>query len=95
MSNLVNNLAKGFRKIKCENERDNNAKRLKLHTKIATAFLNTPNVRDNLIEYKCVCSNKNYQKEFDENLNRFLIHTNLCNHDINKFILLLRKGACP
>ena len=95
LSNLVNNLAEGFHKIKCKNEHDNNAKRLELHTKIATAFLNTPNDRDNLIEYKCVCSNKNYQKEFDENLNRFLIHTNLCNHDINKFILLLQKGVYP
>ena len=54
LSNLINNLAEGFHKIKCKNEHDNNAKRLELHAKIATAFLNTPNVRDNLIEYKCM-----------------------------------------
>ena len=27
-------------------------------------------VKDNLIEYKCLCWNKNYQKNFDENLKK-------------------------
>ena len=37
-----------------------NAEHVELHKKIATAFFN-------LIEYKCLCCNKNYQ-QFDENL---------------------------
>ena len=35
------------------------------------------NLKDDLIEYKCLCCNKNYQHKFDEKLKeRFLIHTN-------------------
>ena len=44
------------------------------------------NFRDNLIEYKCLCCNKNYQYKFDEKLKEFP------NHDNNKVILLLRKA---
>ena len=27
------------------------------------------NVKDDLIEYKCLCCNNNYQQKFDEKLN--------------------------
>ena len=44
------------------------------------------------MENKSLCCNKNYQKKFDENLKmRFANTYKLPNHDISKFILLLRK----
>ena len=58
-----------------------NAEHVELHKKIATAFFN-------LIEYKCLCCNKNYQ-QFDENLKGWFFNT--CNN--NRFVLLLQKGV--
>ena len=38
--------------------------------------------------------NKNYKKRFDENLKKRLFNTyTFYNHDVNTFILLLRKGV--
>ena len=52
------------------------------------------NVKDNSIELKCSCCNKNYQKSFDENLLKRLTNTyKVSNHFINKFILLLQKHS--
>ena len=53
------------------------------------------NSNDYLIEYKCLCCNKNYQKKkkIGENLKKRSVNTyKFSNHDIIKFILLLRKG---
>ena len=42
------------------------------------------------------CCNKNYPKILDENLKKRFANTyKFVNHDINKFILLLRKGVYP
>ena len=67
-----------------------------LNTKSASAFLNTQTLKDNLIKYKCLCWNKNYQKRFDENLKKRLFNTfKFSNLDINKSILLLQKAVYP
>ena len=59
-------------------------------------FLKYTNFKYDLIEYKCLCCNKNYQKKFDENLKKRQIYTyKFSNHDINKFVLLLQKGVYP
>ena len=51
------------------------------------------NVQDDLIEYKCLCCNKNYQNKFDLNLKKqFAKMYKFSNHHINEFILLLQKG---
>ena len=51
---------------------------------------------DDLIEYKSLCCNKNYQQKFDEKLKKQFLNTyKFSNNDNNKFILLLRKGAYP
>ena len=56
-------------------------------------FLEYTNFEDNLIEYKCLCCNKNYQKKFDENLKKNFFNTyKFSNHNINMFNLLLHKG---
>ena len=39
-----------------------NVKRVGLNTRIASAVLNTQILKDNLILYKCLCCNWNYQK---------------------------------
>ena len=44
-----------------------NAKRVELNTKIVSAVLNTQTLKIFLLEYKCLCCNKNYQKKFDKN----------------------------
>ena len=54
------------------------------------------NFKDNLIECKRLCCNKNYQRKFDEKLKeRFFNTYKFSNHDNNKFILLLRKSVYP
>ena len=51
--------------------------------------------KDDLIEYKCLCCNKNYHHKFDENLKeRFFDNYKFSNHDNNKFVLVLHKGVC-
>ena len=46
--------------------------------------------------FKCVNCNKNCSKDFDKELiSRFSSTYNFCKGDINKFILLLRKGFYP
>ena len=69
LSNLVYNLAKGIHKLKCKNEHDN--KKCEMcgkRYKDCVCFLEYTNLKDDLIEYKCLCCNKNYEKKFDENL---------------------------
>ena len=44
----------------------------------------------NIIECKCLCFNKNYQKMFDKNLKKQFFNTcKFSNHNIIKFTLLL------
>ena len=67
-----------------------------LNTTIPTTFLNTQTKQRNLIECKYLCYNKNHQKTLEENLKkRYFNAYKFSNHDINKFILLLRKGVYP
>ena len=47
------------------------------------------NFKDDLLEYKCLCCNKNYQHKFDEKLKeRFFNTYKFSNHDNNKFIVV-------
>ena len=48
------------------------------------------------INFRCFECKKNYKKEFNKELiKRFANIYEFCNEDINKFILLLRKGVYP
>ena len=59
-------------------------------------FLENTNFKDDLIKYKCLFCNKNYQQKFDEKLKeRFLKTYKYSNYNNNKLILLLRKGVYP
>ena len=82
---LLINLAEGIHKIKCKMSII--IKRYKMwgiKYKDFNCFLEYTIFRDNLIEYKCLCCNKNYYK--------ILFNTHkFSNHDINRFIVLLWK----
>ena len=54
------------------------------------------NFKDDLIEYICLCYNKNNQETLEENLKeRFFNTCKFSNHDDNKFILLFWKYVYP
>ena len=58
LSNLVN---------KYKND-DKKCEICRIKYKYCNFFLECTNFQDDLIEYKCLCCNKNYQKKFDEKL---------------------------
>ena len=84
--NLVDNLAAGIHKIRCKYGHDN-----KKYETFGIKYKECcRNVKDDLIECKCLCCNKNYQRKFDENLKKQFTNTyKFSNQDVNKFILLL------
>ena len=52
--------------------------------------------KDDLIKYKCLVCNKNWQTTFKKKLKeRFFNTYKFSNHDNNKFTLLLQKGVYP
>ena len=80
-SNLADNLTERSHKIKCKD---------------CDCFLEYESVRDKLIKYKCLSCNKDYSNKIDEEFKkRFKSTFKFSNNDINKFILLLRKGVYP
>ena len=66
--------------------------------KESEGLLEYTSVKDDLIEYKYLCCHNNYQKNLMKIWNLKMGFVNTCkfsNNDINKFILLLRKGVYP
>ena len=58
--------------------------------------LENMSAEDNQLIFKCLKCNKSYNKEFNEDLTKILIFAStyeFCDKDINKLILLLRKGV--
>ena len=52
--------------------------------------------KDDQLIFRYFECNKNYKKDFNKELiNRFANANEVCNEDVNKFILLLRKGVYP
>ena len=51
-----------------------NVKQVELN-KYCDCFLEYKNFKDDLIEYKCLCCNKNYQHKFDEKLKERFFNT--------------------
>ena len=91
LSNLVNNLSEGIHRIKCKyGDDDKKRETCGIKYKHCECFLEYTNFKDDLIEFKCLSCNKNYQRKFDEKLKeRFFNTYKFSNHDNNKFILLL------
>ena len=65
-----------------------------MNVKIVIVFFKYERVGDNLIKYKCLSWNKDYSNKLDEKLKKqFKNKFKFSDNDINKFILLLRKGV--
>ena len=91
LSNLVNILSEGNHRIKFKfRHNDEMCETCRIKYKYCDCFLQYTNFKDDLIKYKCLCCNKNYQHKFDEKLKeRFFNTYKFSNHNNNKFILLL------
>ena len=81
LSSLVDNLSDGLHCIKC------------IDCKSSLEYLI---IRDDQLIFRCFECKKNYHKDFNNDLiDRFANTYEFCNKDINRFILLLRKGIYP
>ena len=79
LSNLVNNLSEGLHNDKC------------IDCKSCLDYMTT---KDEQLIFRCFRCKKNYEKNFNKELiQRFANTYEFCNGDLNKFILLLRKGV--
>ena len=79
LSNFVNNLSDGLHKCK--------------DCEFSLEYINA---EDSKAVFKCLNCNKDYNEDFNNDLiNKFSSTYNLWKGDINKFILLLRKGVYP
>ena len=97
LSNLVNNLYEIIHRVKFKfGHDDKKCETCGIKYKYCDCFLEYANFKDDLIEYKCLCCNKNYQYKFDEKLKeRFCNTYKFSNHNNNKFILLLQQSIYP
>ena len=97
LSNLVNNLSNGIHRIKCIfGHDDKKCETCRIKYKYCNCSLEHTNFKDDLIEYKCLYFNKNYQHKFGKRLKeRFFSTYKFLNHDNNKFILFLQKVVYP
>ena len=83
LSKLVGNLSEGIHNNKCVN---------------CNSYLDYIKTKNEKLVLECYNCKQRYRKKFNKELiKRFtLSHThNFCNNDLNKFILLLRKGVYP
>ena len=81
LSKLVDNLSEGFHNNKCVN------------CKCCLDYMRTKNEK---LIFKCFNCKQNYEKDFiKELIKRFANTYKFCNKNLNKFILLLRKGVYP
>ena len=79
LSDLVDNLSEGLHKCKD----------CKLHPDCTS-------IKDNQLIFRCFRCKRNYEKDFNKELiKRFANTYKFCNKDLNKSILLLRKGVYP
>ena len=66
LSNVVNNLSEGIHKTKCKYSDDTKkCKTCGIKYKYCDCFLEYTNFKEDLVEFKGLCCNKNYQQKFD------------------------------
>ena len=79
LSKLVDNLSEGLHNNKCTD---------------CKSCLDYMKTKDEKLILGCFSCKKNYEKDFNKELMKRLANTyNFCDNDLNKFILLLRKGV--
>ena len=86
--NLVDNLAEGTHKTKCKYRHNSKkCKMCRIKYKDCECCLECKNIIDDLLLYKCLYCNKNYEKNYN-NLINLLIHLNfLTSMSISLFCL--------
>ena len=81
LSSLVNNLSEEVHNDKCTN---------------CKSCLDYMTTKDEQLTFRCFSCKKNYEKDLNKELIQRLKNIyEFCNGDLNKFILLLRKGVYP
>ena len=81
LSNLVDNLSEGLHSEKCVD---------------CKSRFDYMSIKDDKLIFRYFGCKKNYEKEFNKELIKIFKNTyKFCDKDINKFILLLRKGVYP
>ena len=97
LSNLLNNLSERIHRIKCQYSHiDKTSETCGIIDEVCNCFLEYTELEDDLIEYKCLRCNSNYQQKCDEKLKEQYFNTyKFSNHNNNKFYLLLQEGVFP
>ena len=81
LSKLVENLTDNIHNDKCNKCKSN------------LCFVNVVNEK---LKFKCIDCEKEYEKEFNKELVESFANTyKFCDNDLNKFLILLRKGVYP
>ena len=81
LSKLIDNSSEGLHNDKCKD---------------CKSYLDYVTIKDNQLNFRCFSCKKDYEKDFNKELiQRFANIYKFCNGDLNKFILLLRKGVSP
>ena len=81
LTKLVGNLSEGLHNNRCVD---------------CKSYLDYMITKDEKLIFRCYCCKNNYEKDFNKELiERFASIYKFCNGELNKFILLLRKGVCP
>ena len=81
LSKLIDNLSEGLHNDQCKD---------------CKSYLDYMTTKDEKLIFRCFSSKKNYEKDFNKDLiQRFANIYEFCNGDLNKSILLLRKGVYP
>ena len=96
LSKLVDNLSEGIHDNKCVNCKPN-LDYVRITTAKTSALARSSSERKNeKLLLKCSSCNSYYEKKFNKELiKKFKNMYSFCNNDLNKFILLLRKGVYP
>ena len=80
---------KEFIKLNVNMDTDKKCENCRITYKVSDCFLEYTSFKNDLIEGKCLCCNKNYKQKSDEKLKQQFLNTyKFFNHDNNKFILL-------
>ena len=96
LSKLVNNRPEGIHRIKFKYRHDKKCETCGIRYKHCYCLIEYTDFKDDLIEHKCLCSDKNHQHKFDAKLEKRLFDTyKFRDYGNNKFILLVREGVYP
>ena len=86
LSELVDNMSRIFNSIECKSWTE----KIKINSECSFVRL-----KDNRLTYKCKECKEEWKRPINELIENFSSVYHFCNCDLNKFILLLRKGLYP